>query len=210
METICLNKADNAFIRAVEDESGQVLSRCYQCGNCTAGCPMSFTYDLSTSRLMRLIQAGQRKTVLSAKSLWMCATCETCTQRCPNNIDVAKILDVCRHMARREGYGGVRAVKIFWDAFIQSVGWHGRIHELGLMAMFMARTGRFWTDVDLAPKMLPKGKMALLPHRIQGQKEVAAILRRFKEGASDEAVVRARLTAKQQAPSGVSSREVNS
>ena len=199
METIRLNKPDTAFIRAVEDESGQVVSRCYQCGNCTAGCPMSFTYDYSVSRLMRLIQAGQREVVLSAKALWMCASCETCTQRCPNNIDVAKVLDVCRHMARREGHGGVYAVKTFWDAFVQSVGWHGRAHEIGLMAMYMARTGRFWTDVELAPKMLPKGKMAILPHRIDGRDEVAGILRRFREGASEEAVVRARLAAEEKA-----------
>lgn len=196
METIRLNKPDTAFIRAVEDESGQVVSRCYQCGNCTAGCPMSFTYDYSVSRLMRLIQAGQREIVLSAKAIWMCATCETCTQRCPNKIDVALVMDVCRHMARREGHGGVYAVKTFCDSFLQSVSWNGRTHEIGLMAMFMARTGRVWTDVELAPKMLPKGKMAILPHRIEGRKEVADIFRRFREGASDESVVRAKLVAR--------------
>ena len=188
-----------SFIRAVEDESGQVVSRCYQCGNCTAGCPMSFTYDYSVSRLMRLIQAGQKEIVLSAKALWMCASCETCTQRCPNMIDVAKVMDVCRHMSRREGKGGVFAVKTFWDSFITSVGMNGKVHEIGLMVMYMARTGRFWTDVDLAPKALPKGKMSILPHRAEGRKEVADIIRRFKEGAADEAVVKANLAAKAQA-----------
>jgi len=194
METVRLNKPDQSFIRAVEDESGQVVSRCYQCGNCTAGCPMSFTYDYPVSRIMRLIQAGQRNTVLASKAIWMCATCETCTQRCPNNIDVASVMDTCRHMARREGKGGIYAVKAFFDSFVSTMGLHGRTHEIGLMAMFMARTGRLWTDVDLAPKMLPKGKMAILPHRIKGRKEVADIIRRFKEGAADEAVVRARLS----------------
>ena len=73
--------------------------------------------------------------------------------------------------------------------------WFGRIHELGLLSMYMLRSGRFWTDLDLAPKMLPKGKMAIMPHMIKGHREVADIMRRFKEGAADEAVVRARLTA---------------
>ena len=67
METIRLNEPDRAFIRAVEEQSGQTVSRCYQCGNCTAGCPMSFAYDYSVSRLMRLVQAGQKDVVLSAK-----------------------------------------------------------------------------------------------------------------------------------------------
>jgi heterodisulfide reductase subunit C len=196
METVCLNRPDIAFTRAVEDESGQTVSRCYQCGNCSAGCPMSVDFDYTVSRVMRLIQAGQREAVLSSRAIWMCATCETCTQRCPNEIDVAAIMDTCRHMARRAGKGGVYAVKTFFDSFLSSVGMNGRTHEVGLMAMYMARTGRFWTDVDLAPKVLPKGKMAIMPHRIEGRQEVADIFRRFKEGASDEAVVRARLAAR--------------
>ena len=195
METIRLDKPDTSFIRQEEEESGQDVSRCYQCGNCTAGCPMSFTYDYSVSRIMRLIQAGQKEVVLSSKAIWMCATCETCTQRCPNNIDVAGVVDSCRHLARREGKGGVYAVKTFWDSFLTSVGWNGKVHEIGLMALYTLRTGRFWTDMDLAPKVLPKGKMAILPHRASaaGRKEVADIFRRFHEGKSDEATVKARL-----------------
>lgn len=191
MDTIRLDRPDRAFLRAVEAESGQVVSRCYQCGNCTAGCPMSFVYDYPVSRIMRLIQAGQKEAVLSSRSIWMCATCETCTQRCPNDIDVARIMDACRHMARREGRHGVHAVRTFLDSFLQSVRMNGRSHEVGLMAMFMALTGRCWTDVDLAPKMLSKGKMPILPHRIAGRREVAAIFRRFKEGAADTNTIQA-------------------
>ena len=127
----------------------------------------------------------------------MCASCETCTQRCPNKIDVAGVVEACRHMAYREGRCNARVVKAFWDAFVQSVDWHGRAHELGLLTMFMIRTGRFWTDLDLAPKLLPKGKIAILPHRITGHREVSDIFRRFREGAADEAAVRARLAAKE-------------
>ncbi|MDR2488985.1 MAG: 4Fe-4S dicluster domain-containing protein [Desulfovibrio sp.] len=195
METIGLHEADEDFIREVEERSGQALSRCYQCGNCTAGCPMSFTYDYPVSRLMRFIQAGRKDLVLSARTIWMCASCETCSERCPNKIDVAGVVEACRHMACRAGKDGVYAVKTFWDAFVLSVNQHGRAHEAGLLAMYMFRTGRFWTDVDLAPKMLPKGKIAILPHRIQGRREVAEIFRRFREGAADEEAVRSRLAA---------------
>ncbi len=191
MDTIYLNSPDSLFIREVEEESGQVLSRCYQCGNCTAGCPMAFSFDSPVSRIMRLIQAGQKEAVLSSRAVWLCASCETCTQRCPNTIDVARIMDVCRHMARREKKSGIYAVKVFFDSFLLAVERHGRPHELGIMALFMARTGRFWTDLDLAPTMLTKGKMALLPHNVEGRGEVAEIFRRFRDGASDAALVKA-------------------
>jgi heterodisulfide reductase subunit C len=195
MDTISLNAPDTAFIRAVEDESGQAVSRCYQCGNCTAGCPMSFTFDYPVSRVMRLIQAGQKEPVLSSRAIWLCATCETCTQRCPNNIDVAGIMDTCRHMARREGKTGVWPVRAFFDSFIDTIRLHGRSHEIGIMTLFMLRTGRFWTDVDLAPKTLPKGKLPIKPHRIAGREEVAGIISRFKQGLADESLVRAGLAA---------------
>lgn len=195
METVCLNKQDNSFTRAVEERSGQVVSRCYQCGNCTAGCPMSFLFDYPVSRIMRLIQAGQKETVLSSKAIWLCAACNTCTQRCPNEIDVSGVMDTCRQMARRENKFGVHAVRAFVNAFIDSVKFNGRSHEVGIMALYMLYTGRFWTDVDLAPKVLPKGKMAILPHRINGRAEVAAIISRYKQGFSDPELVRARLAA---------------
>ncbi len=206
METINLTVPNSFFIRQVEEESGQKVSNCYQCGNCTAGCPMSFAYDYSVSRMMRLIQAGQKDIVLSAKSLWMCATCETCSQRCPNNIDVARIMDVCRHIARREGKCSEYAVKTFWDSFISSVSMNGKVHEIGLMVMYMLRTGRVFTDLDLAPKALPKGKMSILPHKAEGQKEVADIIRRFKEGAANPDVVKANLAAKEQAKKATASK----
>jgi len=93
------------------------------------------------------------------------------------------VMDVCRHLARRDGRSGVTAVKAFADMFLKTVELFGRAHEMGLMAAYMLRTGRVWTDVDLVPKILPKGKLALKPHTIEARKEVAAIFRRYRESA---------------------------
>jgi heterodisulfide reductase subunit C len=174
------NDFDADFVHRVEEESGQKVSLCYQCGNCTAGCPYTFAYDIPVSQIMRLLQAGQKKTVLSCKSLWLCATCESCTTRCPNNIDVARIMDVLRHMARREGHVAIPHIKTFWDVFLNSVRAHGRVFELGLTAAYVTKTGRFWTDIELGPKIFPKGKLALTAHDIQGREHVARIFERFE------------------------------
>lgn len=182
METVNINTSyDQKFVDLVEEESAQTLSLCYQCGNCTAGCPYSFAYDIPVSKIMRLLQLGQKEEVLKSKSIWLCATCESCTTRCPNNIDVARIMDVLRHIARREGYAPVKTVKTFWDSFLNSVEKHGRVFEMGLLANYIARTGRFWTDIELGPKILPKGKLHFKPHEIQGKEEVAKIFERFNE-----------------------------
>ncbi|AAS96877.1 4Fe-4S dicluster domain-containing protein [Nitratidesulfovibrio vulgaris] len=172
---------DESFIHAVMEESGQDLSHCYQCGNCTAGCPCGFAYDIQVSQIMRNLQAGRKEKVLNSRSIWLCLSCSSCTTRCPNNIDVARVMDVLRHMARREGRGAERCVTTFWDAFLASVRKHGRVYELGVVANYVARTGRVLTDIDLLPRIAPKGKLSPLPHGIRGRDEIARIFQRFEE-----------------------------
>ena len=185
MKVININTSyDSDFVKEVEEESGQKLNLCYQCGKCTAGCPYTDEYDISVSQIMRLTQAGQKDTVLGANSLWLCATCESCTARCPNEIDVARIMDVLRHMSRRQGCSGHSTVKTFWDSFLSSVKNNGRIFEVGLLVNYIGHTGKFWTDFCLGPQVLPKGKIHFKPTEMQGKKEIAKIFKRFnKESA---------------------------
>lgn len=175
---------DADFVEQVQQKSEQNLTECYQCGNCTAGCPVSFTYDYPVSRIMRLLQAGRKETVLTSHAIWLCASCETCTTRCPNDIDVARIMDVLRHMAADAGHLTEPAIYTFWDAFLKSVERNGRVFEMGLMASYMTRTGRFLTDADLAPTALARGKLGLVPHTIQAKAEVRKIFKRYREQRS--------------------------
>lgn len=184
MHIVDLATVDQAFIAEVEARSHQNIKTCYQCGNCTAGCPYTFAYDYSVSQIMRLIQTGQKDTVLKSRALWLCGSCQSCTTRCPNRIDVALVMDVCRHMAREAGYATERSVKIFTDAFLDSVERHGRAYELGLMAAYMTRSGRIFTDVDLAPQALLRGKLPFKPHPVKGRDQIARIFKRFRTGGS--------------------------
>ena len=178
-------KRDRDFTAAVEAQSGQNVSTCYQCGNCSAGCPAGFVYDLQANQIMRGVQLGLKDQVLNSRSIWMCLSCSTCSLRCPNNIDVAKVMDVLRHMAWKEGKTNY-AMASFWQSFRTTVRHFGRTYELGVMAMFMARTGRVFTDVDLAPRILPKQKLPFKPHTIVGKDAVARIFKRFDEQRSAE------------------------
>ncbi|MGI6638802.1 MAG: 4Fe-4S dicluster domain-containing protein [Desulfobulbus sp.] len=182
MKILDLSAGDRDFLAEVESRSGQNLKTCYQCGNCTAGCPYTFAYDIPVSQVMRLIQAGQREMVLNSKSLWLCASCQSCTTRCPNEIDVAKVMDVCRHMARESGCVSERTTKLFTDAFLQSVETHGRAYELGLMARYTLKSGRFFDNIALGPTALLHNKLSFKPHPIQGKEQVARIFERFRKG----------------------------
>ena len=44
---------DPAFTAEVERQSGQNLATCYQCGNCTAGCPAGpIAYDTQVNQII--------------------------------------------------------------------------------------------------------------------------------------------------------------
>jgi heterodisulfide reductase subunit C len=89
-------------LKEVEALSGQALNACYQCGNCSAGCPFSFAMDIPPNQIIRLLQLGQVDEALKAKTKWICATCLTCTARCPKGIDFARIAEALRFIALRD------------------------------------------------------------------------------------------------------------
>lgn len=181
---------DPDFIRQVEARSGQTISSCYQCGNCTASCPAAFTYDMQPNQVMRAVQLGLRKQLLHSEAIWMCLSCSTCSLRCPNTIDVASVMETLRHMAREEGCIKVGRMNKFWLSFLNTVKLFGRSFEIGTMALYMLRSLRIYTDVDLAPSALAKRKLGFKPHVIpnEGAKAVGRIFKKYKERCQREGV----------------------
>ena len=72
---------------------------CYQCGTCTADCPVSRFSDFYRPRkIARMVQLGLKDRILSDKDLWLCTTCYTCIDHCPQDVDVANIVRVLRNL----------------------------------------------------------------------------------------------------------------
>jgi heterodisulfide reductase subunit C len=94
--------AQNAIIKKVEDISGQNVLACYQCGKCSAGCPMVSLMDLLPNQIIRLVQLGQFDDVLNSKTIWLCASCFSCSTRCPKGVDLAKIMEALRLLLLRK------------------------------------------------------------------------------------------------------------
>ena len=91
-------KGDKLFKDIVIESAGEEIYDCYQCYKCSAGCPVSFDMDLLPHQVIRSVLFNQEEKVLSSRTIWICATCETCTTRCPNEIDIAGVMDVLRQI----------------------------------------------------------------------------------------------------------------
>jgi len=159
---------------------GVDASRCYQCGKCTAGCPMAPYMDLVPSQLMRLVQIGDaaaEETLLRCTAIWSCAGCLTCTQRCPRELDPAAVMDALREMSYRRGKVSQQRRKVlaFHRAFLKTVRNNGRMSEVPLVRRYKLRSLDLLGDVSVAPAMMAKGKLPLAAHKIKGRREVRRI-----------------------------------
>lgn len=167
---------ENAFLSEVLAESGESLQACYQCQKCSAGCPVAEAMDLLPNQVLRHIQYGHREKVLGSKTIWICASCHTCSVRCPNDIDIAKIMDTLRHLALRSGIvPGEKEIPLFHAVFLDEIRRRGRIHEISLLLKFKLKTRNFFKDAGLGWKMFRLGKIHLFPPPSRSGKEVKAL-----------------------------------
>src|SRR5512136_2030651 len=96
------DKVHNEFTKKVELISGQNLFACYQCGNCTAGCPVSFAMEVGPHEVIRYTLLGLEDEALNVNTFWLCASCLQCTSRCPKGVDIARIMDALRVIILRK------------------------------------------------------------------------------------------------------------
>ncbi|MCK4339763.1 MAG: 4Fe-4S dicluster domain-containing protein [Candidatus Cloacimonetes bacterium] len=99
-EILIEERFSNLFDR-FETISGENIFKCYQCGCCSAACPVTAEMDLLPNQVIRYIQVGLTDEVLNGNTMWICATCYSCQARCPRGIDIAKVMEALRQIKLR-------------------------------------------------------------------------------------------------------------
>lgn len=167
---------------------GESIHSCIQCGVCTGSCPTANQWDYPPRRVIAMVRAGLREELLSSNSMWFCASCYTCTVRCPRDIKPADIMHALEVISIRSGLSTKKSrTPVMYQCFVDSAKGNGRVYELGMMIKLFLKTNPF-AALKMAPVGLGlflHGRMPLKPPRIKGAKELKAILDKARalEGA---------------------------
>ena len=179
--------ADREFTREVIERSHAHLERCYQCQACSSGCPVAYAFDYAPHQILRMVQLGLKDSVLNSTTIWLCASCETCATRCPNDIEIVQVMDVLRSIARREGYTKQTGLPLFHDTFLGGVKSYGKLHELSLILRYMITSGDLFKpseipgNIKLGANMFLRGKLAILPDKIKGSANIRRIFQQTEK-----------------------------
>ena len=182
---------DYRLLDQIEAQGLFQAGACFQCRKCTNGCPVTFAMDLYPDEVIRMVILGQRDAVLSCETIWVCAACETCTTRCPNDVKIAELMDCLKEMAVQAGVPSPQPrISALHETFLNNIQKRGRLYETTLVPAYLLKsgglrsklsTGAWRYDLKLGRQMLSKGRVPLKPKSIEGKEEVRKILSRRKK-----------------------------
>ena len=94
-------KIHSRFTGRVQRLADQNLLACYQCGKCSAGCPLAAYMDILPAQMIRLAQLGMEQELLDSEAIWLCVSCMTCNTRCPKGVRIAELIESMRQVKLR-------------------------------------------------------------------------------------------------------------
>lgn len=105
-KTIVVNELDFNFREEITSQpGGENIKRCFACGTCAAGCPISeIDEEYNCRRIVRQILLGMRNEVLSSPIIWLCLVCYRCYARCPQKVNFTDVMRVLRYLAIKGNY----------------------------------------------------------------------------------------------------------
>lgn len=150
-------KLEEAFSERVEEIAREKLSLCYQCGTCTAVCPLG----VPVRKLLRAAQLGIKELAVSGGELWDCATCRLCELACPRGVRITDAMHALRVIGFEERKAPSKLEAALWGVYDDANPWGGKKMDRakwaeGLGVKDMQRPSKYLLYVGCAVSFDPR------------------------------------------------------
>jgi heterodisulfide reductase subunit C len=177
------------LVRQGGEQLRDFIRACYQCGTCSGGCPTSYAMDFTPRQIVRMVQFGMQREVLSSLTLWLCASCFSCVTSCPRRVEIPRLMYTLKNIAIKRGVAAKAAPEAwFYLSFLSILSKYGRMNEFELMKEFKSREGLLKAALEEGLpglKLLLRGKFKLRPERIRQMEHMEVILGPVREGLEE-------------------------
>ncbi len=188
---------------------GETISRCWQCGTCTAGCCLHTDYGLEEFNpryFIYLAQLGYDEELRRyADTIWRCVSCNKCVERCPKGVKVEEVIHTIGTYLELTGAAAETPADRFDRAYTENLLGNGTLDEAALFRTYERLEGRKTPARELARMawaLLSTGRLHTGPfaHRTRGWARMRKVLR--EKLVEDESRRRASLTPAATPPGG--------
>ncbi len=142
----------------------RLIRPCIQCGTCTGSCPNALEMDLTPRKMWRLVLFDRFEEVMASRTFILCSDCYSCTLRCPRGLPLTESMEALKGIAFARRQPHHRNSRLFYEAFMQTVRRHGRIHEMAFMTRYFSAVKSPSATLRFTPlglKLMGKGKVAM-------------------------------------------------
>lgn len=82
--------------------SGVNPRKCMKCGRCSATCPNYDAMEYHPHQFVSMVENGEIEKLMASKSIYMCLSCMACIERCPRQVEPAKLVEAIRLAVERQ------------------------------------------------------------------------------------------------------------
>lgn len=146
------------------------LLSCIQCGTCSGTCPLSIYMDKTPRQIIALVREGFRDDALRSKTIWLCASCYSCSVDCPQEIKITDVMyRLKREAIQRNVWPKRFPIPVLAQEFCNLVQRKGRNSEFWLVFRMALRTNPL-ALLQFAPlgwRLWRTGRLSLRMERIR-------------------------------------------
>ena len=97
------------MIETITRISGVNPRKCMKCGKCSGACPAYDEMEYHPHQFVSMVENGRIDELMASKGIYTCLSCFACVERCPRNVEPAKLIEAVRlAVVRQQGMDHLR------------------------------------------------------------------------------------------------------